>query len=67
MVHAESGNVGVVSKLLDCQAFMDTQDMVGVKLWELNLQVCRFFVKNNHFDIEIEKNKTEYIHLIETN
>ena len=30
MVHAESGNVGVVSRLLASHAFMDAQDMVGI-------------------------------------
>ena len=30
MVHAESGNVGVVNKLLDSHAFMDAQDMVRI-------------------------------------
>lgn len=36
MVHAESGNVDVVSKLLDSHAFMDSQDMVQYStcLWQ---------------------------------
>ena len=50
MVHSESGNVGVVCRLLDSHAFMDAQDMV---YRNSTLAALASFYSNFYFSIII--------------